>query len=126
MLKDPYNWLNEGGEIKKTKFFSDTSCGNFLLNQEVKLRDHLMKMNICRCAVGRKARIIVGTHNSRTDCSQRSIIKPCDFQVNIGYTEMVWRNQFGKQTLRSCVYFLSLTLHKCGGYKARPNFPDML
>ena len=85
-----------------------------------------MKMNICRCAVGRKARIIVGTHNSRTDCSQRSIIKPCDFQVNIGYTEMVWRNEFGKQTLRSCVYFLSLTLHKCGGYKSRPSFPDML
>lgn len=38
VLKDPYNWLNEGGVIKKTKLFSDTSCGNFLLNQEVKLK----------------------------------------------------------------------------------------
>ena len=23
VLKDPYNWLNEGGVIKKTKLFSD-------------------------------------------------------------------------------------------------------
>lgn len=80
-----------------------------------------MKMNIYRCAVGRKARIIVGTHNSRTDCSQRSIIKPCDFQINIGYTEMVWKTNFAQLRL-----FFSLTLHKCGGYKSRPSFPDML